>query len=173
MKIPYKPKSLPFQARTYKYIVLHDMSCMFDGMTEFYNDSKKFQTGFLRSNNFIMNNQYDLNYHFVAEMVNDDFESIIGRPMFSLCEYPDIKSPFDMALHIGIMGNFDYTGPTARTYKQLAYRILVPLMHAFKLKVGRIKLHHEVSDDEHACPGTFFKRDELMAAINSMKVASL
>ena len=75
MKIPYKPTSLPFARRRYRYIMIHDITCQFDGMMEFYKDTAKFQSGRLRANAFVMNGDYELNYHYIVEKIDDDVQT--------------------------------------------------------------------------------------------------
>lgn len=172
MKVPIKPKQLTKIKRMWRYIILHDVSCNFQGLTEFYTDGPLFQAGRLRSADYIMNGSADINFHFVLEKVNDDFEVSIGRPFTALCDYEDIPENINrISLHIGMMGSFNYKIPTDRLYQQLAYKIVTPMMQLYGIPRGRIFTHDELStDDEIECPGKLFDKEKLLAFTQQMNI---
>ena len=171
MKLPYRPRSLPIARRRFKYIVIHDVSCQFEGITEFYTDNVTFQTGKLRSNDFILNGNIDLNYHYVVEKVQDDFQTIVGRPLYALCEYDDIDPKFEYSIHIAMMGSYDYIKPEERFYKQMAYRCIVPLMKIYRIAPPQVFMHHEISE-QGGCPGALFNGGMLQSYLSAMKVSN-
>ena len=170
MKVPYRPKTLARMKMHFRFVILHDVSCQFEHMTEFYKDTPKFQTGKLRAYDFILNSRSDLNYHFIVEKVNDDYESIVGRPLSSECDYPDISSPFDKSIHVCLMGNYSVETPTQRFYQQLAYRVVGPILKVFHMNFDRIKFHSEVSKDYPNCPGKLFSKDVFVSLLKSMLI---
>ena len=169
MLVPYRPKSLPKSSRRYKYIIIHDLTCMFDGVDQAKIDEKKSQVGVLRSHNWIVNGQSDLNYHYVVETLRRDHETILGRPLNKWCEYDDIFPEYNASIHIGMVGKYSIMKPDMRYYQQIAYRVIAPAMALFRIPLANIKLHSHVSRDEHkACPGNFFDYNMLMAQMRPM-----
>jgi hypothetical protein len=171
MILPYRLKLLPVARRRFKYIIIHDTTCQFEGLMPFMKDSPNFQTGKLRSMNFIMKNEYELNYHFIVEKIKDDYETIVGRPTFARCEFEGLPAQYDHSIHIAVMGNFDYENPGERLYQQLAYRSVIPMMRQFHISPDQVKLHNEVDKDSN-CPGSYFRRDLLMSYVKSWKVTN-
>ena len=171
MKVPYRPKTFNRVKKGFRFVIIHDISCQFEHMTEFYKDTPKFQTGKLRAYDFVLNSQNDLNYHFIVEKVNDDYESMVGRPLSAECNYPDIPSPFDRSIHVCLMGNYSLETPMQRFYQQLAYRVVGPILKVFHMSFDRIKLHSEVSKKFPSCPGKLFNKDVFIALLKAMIVA--
>jgi hypothetical protein len=176
MKIPLRPKFLKKFRRPWLYLVLHDLSCSFSGLDEFKLDTPKFQTNRLRTINLQLNKQLDLNFHFVIERINDDFEVMVGRPMSAICEYEDIpRNINDIAIHIGMMGNFKFYIPENRFYKVLAYRIITPLIQMSKINRTRIFTHDEISESNQKtfeCPGRLFEKQRLTSIINEQLITN-
>lgn len=171
MKIPYKPSLFERINIKPRYIVIHDINCEFDGLAEFQTLSNQFRTGKLRDTNFLFNAEFDLNYHFVVEKVLDDYETVVGRPLWAVCEHEDIVSPYDKAFHVLMLGNFNDINPDDRFYRQMAYRAVSPLMVMFRIPIGNIVLHSEISNskDKVQCPGSLFSIDKLTSQLKSLK----
>lgn len=172
MKIPYKPKSFTKRTKPVRYIIIHDLNCQFSDANDFFSDSQRFQISKLRTRNFVLTGETDLNYHFVVEKINDDYETVVGRPLNALCDYPDIKAPYSDAIHIAVLGNFDIDVPPDRLYKQLAYRAVSPLIATYRLNINKVLLHHQVSDDESSkqCPGQNFDYNKFLASLKVMLI---
>jgi hypothetical protein len=118
----------------------------------------------------VLNGEFDLNYHFIVEKIKDDYETLFGRPLNAICEYDDIVSPYDAAIHVGVMGNFNFDIPPERLYKQIAYRVLGPMMMYFRIDKSKILLHREVSSDQAECPGTNFNKARLLSYVKTMVI---
>jgi len=172
MRLPFRPKLLPVARRRFRYIIIHDVVCQFDGIHELLTDSSKYQIDKMKSSNFILNAEYELPYHFVIDKIGDDYATLVARPLFARCEYDDIKPPYDHTIHIGTVGDFHNENPGERYYQQLAYRVVIPMMRTFFIPPSNIVLHHEISEAEELCPGPYFRRDLLMSYVKSWKVTN-
>ena len=173
MKVPIKPKQLTRFKLMWRYIIIHDVSCNFDGLTEFYVDSPVSQVGKLRSADYIMNGEADINFHFVIEKIKDDYEVSLGRPMSAMCNYDTIPENINrQAIHIGAVGHFNYKIPDDRFYQQMAYKIVSPLMQMYGIPKSRIYTHSEMAsaDSDVTCPGRLFDKQKLIAVTNQMVV---
>ena len=171
MIIPYKPKSMPIFRAKPKYIVIHDLSCMYHGIDQVKVDAKKSQMNSARTYNWILNGDPDVNYHFVAERVGKDFETFVGRPISRMCAYDDIPDQITTkAIHIACMGVYSIVGPSNRFYQQLAYRAIAPWMFTFGIPITNIYTHGELTDDNKVvCPGPFFMKNKLMGHVKAMR----
>ena len=172
MRLPFRPKLLPTIRKRFRYIILHDATCQFEGITELMHDTQKYQIGKMKSSNFILNAEFELPYHFVVDKIMDDYETIVARPLFARCEYDDIRPPYEHSIHIGTVGDFHGENPGERYYQQIAYRIVIPMMKTFRIPPSNILLHHEISESEESCPGPYFRKELLMAYVKSWKVTN-
>jgi hypothetical protein len=170
MKIPYRPHSFIKVKKPHRYIIIHDTGTDITNEAEMVLDNASFQIGKLRAQNMVLNGEFDLNYHFVVEKIKDDYETLFGRPLNAICEYDDIVAPYDASIHVAVMGNYNFDIPDDRMYKQLAYRVLGPMMTFFRIDRSRILLHSEVSDDQPECPGTNFNKERLMSYVRTLVI---
>jgi len=170
MKIPFKIRLFDKFVKRPKYIIIHDVSCMAQESAILRLDNAKPQTNDLRIWNYTKDMVPDLNYHFIVEKIKEDYEVLLGRPFAVHCDYTDIKSPFNFAFHICIMGNFSYDIPEVRLYQKICYNILSPLMRLYKINADKIYLHSELTDDEINCPGDFFDKQRLLNYLKSMRI---
>jgi hypothetical protein len=169
MIIPYKPVYFQKATRAFKHIIIHDLSCRFSGLDGAKVDTKKSSIAHLRNYNWIFNDEFDLPFHFVCEKIGQDFETIMATPLCYKCVYDDIPSEFEAAVHIAFAADYSVVKPEQRIYQQAGYRAIASVMRWFKLPFGHIYLHREVSQDkENACPGNFFDKNRLMAAIKPL-----
>ena len=170
MLIPYKPKTLPIIRARPKYVIIHDLTCMYHDIDQVKVDVKLSQMNNARTYNWILNGQSDVNYHFVCERVGKDFETLVGRPMNRMCSFDDIPDQYDTkAIHIACMGRYSIIAPSNRFYQQLAYRSIAPWLHLFAIPISNVYLHHEISNNKDiACPGPFFMKDKLLSHIKPM-----
>jgi hypothetical protein len=134
-------------------------------------DKKISQVNKLRGMEYLVQMEADLNYHFVIETLGEDYEAIMGRPLAVHCHYPDIRSPYDFAFHVCLMGDSNNFVPTLRCYKKICYSVLSPLMKMFRININNIVLHKEVSDDkEMDCPGNLFDKHVLIAQLRNLLI---
>lgn len=170
IKVPFRPKLFNRPRKPYKYIILHDINCQFGEDEEnFIIDTKRIQLPDLRSRYYLFTGEPELPYHNLAEFVGKDYETFMCRPLSLMCDYEDIISPHNLAIHIGMMGSFTHTFPDNRFYKQLAYRAVSSLMKLYRISFNQVFLHHEISqDDDCNCPGEFFDKNSFVSQLKPM-----
>jgi len=141
------------------------VNCGFAGLTNFYIDTVKFQTNELRTTDFVLNDRPDLNFHYVVEKIQDDWQAVVGRPISAKCEYDDIPSTIsETALHVAMMGNYNFMISDLRAVKQLAYKVITPMMQLFNINRDRIYFHNELAPDS-GCPGKLLDKDLILAQV--------
>jgi len=155
MKIPLKPSLMKVRRGQVKWIILHHTSELYK-QPEAKIDNAKFQVKGLAKGVLEMKHA-DINYHYVIDKIDNDYHPIVCRPFVYLCDWNDINININnRALHVGFIGDYNFTIPTKRFYEILAFRILNPMMKMFKITPARIKLHRDVSSDKDlTCPGDF------------------
>lgn len=155
MKIPFRPSLLKIRRKSPKWIIVHHTAEIYD-IPSARIDNAKYQMPALFKG-VLEKKQGDVNYHYVVEQVGEDFIAISARPFVYLCEWDDIHDDINKrAIHVALLGSYDFKVPTKRLYEVLAYKLLNPFMKMFGLTPSRIKFHNEVSDDkELSCPGYF------------------
>jgi hypothetical protein len=155
MKIPFKPSMFKVRRGKVRWIILHHTSEIYDN-PESRIDNSKFQMPGL-TKGVLEKKQGDINYHYVIDKIKEDYQPIICRPSVYLCDWDDISSDINNnAIHVALMGNYDFKIPEKRCYEVLAYRVLNPFLKMFTLSPSKIKFHSEVSSDEElTCPGNF------------------
>jgi len=158
MKMPFKPSMLKVRRKTPKWIILHHTSELYD-VPEARIDNPKYQMPGIFAG-VLEKKQGDINYHYIVEKVKDDYIPICCRPFVYMCEWDDISPDINQrAIHVALMGNYDFKIPEKRCYEVLAYRLLNPFMNMYHINPSKIKLHSEVSNDKDlSCPGTFVDR---------------
>jgi hypothetical protein len=164
LRIPLKPSRLNIRRTNAKYIIIHHTSEQYLNPSLSI-DNANFQLRDLMKGVLELK-QADINYHFLIEQIKDDFHVIMARPFATLCEFDDIDNNINnTAIHIGLIGNYDFKIPDPRLYQVLGYRCISPLLKTFKINPERIKLHSEVSlDNSVTCPGEFFDKEALISA---------
>jgi len=164
MKIPFRPSRLDIRRQTIKWLVVHHT-------TEFYDipsariDNAKYQMPAIFKG-VLERKEADVNYHVVIEKVKEDWIPIIARPFPYICEYPDIHDDINKrALHIALLGSYDFKIPNIRLMEVLTYKVLNPFMNIFKLSTNKVKFHRDVSDQDISCPGDFVSYEKVMSLI--------
>jgi len=134
-------------------------------------DNPKFQVSAL-AKGVLEKKQGDINYHYVIDKIQNDYQPIITRPFVYLCEWDDIEANINKrAIHVAILGSYDFKVPESRMYQVLAFRVLNPFMKMFNLSPNRIKLHRDVSSNtELTCPGDFIDRGRIIAQVRRFVV---
>ena len=159
-----RPSLLKIRRRSVMWIVIHHTSEMYD-RPEAKIDGPLYQMPQLFSG-VMEKKQGDVNYHYVIEKVKEDYIAVVTRPYVYLCEWPDIPENINnRAVHIGLMGSYDFKIPEKRMYEVLAYRLLNPMMKVFGISPSRIKLHKEVSNEDISCPGEFIDKARIITAV--------
>ena len=155
MKMPFKPSMLHLRRSSVKWIILHHTVELYD-LPQARIDNDKFQFPALVKG-VLEQKTGDVNYHYVIEKIKEDYIPIVARPFPYLCEFDDIHNDINnRAIHVALLGSYDFTIPPKRLYEVLAYKILNPFMKMFHLSPSKIKFHKDVSNDkELSCPGDF------------------
>jgi len=167
--MPYTPALMPLMKKKAKYIIIHDLTCMFQGIKQIKSDSNKSQISDIRKYNWVLNAQRDVNYHFMIEKMKKEYQTVLGRPLNRLCEYSDIPLNInEAAIHVAVVGIFNATKGTNELYNQIVYRTIGPFTYQ-KIPLGNIRMHHEVTTDKKIiCPGTMLKKPDILNKISSM-----
>ena len=165
MKIPFRPSRMELRRQSIKWLIIHHTAEMYD-REEARIDTAKFQTKALFKG-VLEKKQADINYHVVIEKIDEDYIPIIARPFPYLCEWPDIHPDINKrALHIALLGSYDFTIPNVRLMQVLSYKVLNPFMKLFHLSTNKVKLHRQVSQDKDiTCPGDFVSYEKIMSLI--------
>lgn len=165
MKLPFRPSSLMIRRTKIKYIIIHHSICQYD-IPETKIDNGKFQI-YPLINNVLEKKQADINYHFIIDKIIDDYQIIVCRPFVYLCEFDDIDQNINKsAIHVALMGSYNFKIPEDRLYQSLAYRLLNPIIKYFKINTSRIYFHQEISKDkDKICPGDFLDKDRIITTI--------
>ncbi len=164
MKIPFRPSLLTIRRQTIKWLIVHH-TVEFYELPEARIDNSKYQMNALFKG-VLERKEPDVNYHIVIEKVKEDFIPITARPISYLCEYPDIHPDINKrALHIAMLGSYDFKFPNIRLMEVLAYKVLNPFMNIFKISPNKIKLHHEVSSEDISCPGEFVDKGKIISLV--------
>jgi len=165
MKIKLRPSRLKVRRQTVKWIIVHHTYEMYK-QPETKIDNSTFQMPGLVAGVHIQK-QGDINYHYVIDKIKEDYHPIVTRPIAYLCEWPDIHNDINKrAVHVAVMGSYDYKIPASRLYEVLAFRLLNPMLKLFNLAPNKIKLHRDVSDIEDlSCPGDFFNEGKMITLV--------
>jgi len=166
MRIPLKPSLLKMRRTKVKWIILHHTIDEYPGAIDAKVDNSKYQMKSI-FNQVLEQKHGDVNYHFVIDKIKEDYVPITCRPFVTLCDYSDITTNINnSAIHIALLGSYDFKVPEKRLYEVLAFRLINPLLKMFLLNPNRIKFHHEVSDiKDKTCPGDFMDKDIVIAMV--------
>ena len=175
-KLPLRPSLLKIRRQTVKWIIVHDTAesrapstTVGDidadapergsGQPQVSIDNPIYQFRFL-SNDVMERKTIDYNYHYIIEQIKEDFVPIVARPISYLCTWKDIPTDINgRAIHVAVLGNYNFKVPEKRLYEILAYRILNPMIKLFGISPQKVKFHREVSTDpDCACPGDFMQK---------------
>ena len=171
MQIPFKIRQFNRIVVMPRFVIIHDVNCQAHNFGSVKIDNKECQINKLRNIEYKINNQPDLNYHYVVEMIREDYEALMGRPFGVRCDYPDIPRPHEFAFHVCIMGDFNLDIPDNRLYQKIAYNILAPTLKMFRIPMANIFLHSEVTTDKEIhCPGNFFDKKRMINQLRSMRL---
>ena len=165
MKIQLRPSLLKVRRQSVKWIIIHHTAEMYPQPAARI-DNPKFQIPELYKG-VLENKTGDINYHYVIEKIKEDYHPVVTRPFVYLCDWPDIDLNINnRAIHVALLGSYDFKIPDKRLYEILAYRLLNPMMKMFHLSPAKIKLHRDVSNNkELTCPGDFMEMARIEALV--------
>lgn len=164
-KIPLRPSLLKRRRQSVKWIILHHTSEIYD-IPSARIDNNKFQMPAIYKG-VLEKKDPDVNYHFVVEKIKGDYNVIMARPFVYMCDWEDIDVNMNnRAIHISLLGNYDFTIPKLRMYQILAFRLINPLLRLFNLSPNKIKFHRDVSSNKDlSCPGDFVDEGRLISQV--------
>ena len=165
MRIQLRPSLLKVRRQSVKWIIIHHTAEMYP-QPEAKIDNNKFQLPVLY-NGVLEDKTGDINYNYVLEKIKDDYHVIVTRPFVYKCDFPDISNDINnRAIHVALLGSYDFKIPEVRLYEVLAYRLLNPFMKMFHMPPSKIKLHRDVSSNKDlTCPGEFVERSRIEALV--------
>ncbi|MGD2072717.1 MAG: peptidoglycan recognition family protein [Candidatus Thorarchaeota archaeon] len=164
MKIPLRPSLLKVRRQSVKWVILHHTAELYDIPASRIDTAKYQMPGLFKG--VLEKKQGDINYHYIIDKIKEDYIPIVARPFVYLCEWDDIDININnRAIHVALMGSYDFKIPERRLYEVLAFRVLNPFMKMFHLAPNRIKFHNQISNNKDlTCPGDFVDR----AVVESM-----
>jgi len=170
MKIPLRPSLLTIRRQTVRWIIVHHTAELYDNPESRVDNAKYQMPGLFKG--VLEKKQGDVNYHYVIDKIKEDYAPIIARPHVYLCEWDDIPADINnRAIHVALMGNYDFKVPEKRCYEILAYKVLNPFLKMFRLSPAKIKFHNEISSDEDlSCPGAFVDKETIIAQVRRFVV---
>jgi hypothetical protein len=169
MKIQLRPSLLTVRRQSVKWIVLHHTVELYPQPAARI-DNSQFQLPELYKG-VLEDKSGDINYHYVVEKIKEDYHPIVTRPFVYLCDWPDIDLNINnRAIHIALLGSYDFKVPEKRLYEVLAYRLLNPMMKMFHLNPKRIKFHRDISKEDITCPGDFMEMARVEALVRRFVV---
>jgi len=192
----YNIKNMPLPARFNQlkkfqkkpdYIIIHDTNCLDHKTAALTIDTPQNKIGEIKSNQIVLSGMKNINYHFLIDRIDNDYEVIMARPLHYLCHHPDILSSYKYSLHVLIL--FDLTVDIAkrRLYQVMAYKCIAPIMKMLHMNLNpknTIQYHNEVinkrfeqKDDKEMvrnygytrnisnCPGNFLFKPLLVTEV--------
>lgn len=170
MRMPFKAALLNVRRGPVKWIIIHHTAELYEA-PESRVDNAKFQMKGL-INGVLEKSAPDINYHYVIDKIKDDYIPIVCRPVSSLCEWDDIPDDINKrAIHIAMLGSYDFKVPERRLYEIMSYRLISPMIKIYGLTPKRVKFHRDVSTDKDiSCPGDFADQGKLEATIRRFMI---
>ena len=170
MKIPLKPSMMQIRRQSVKWIILHHTAEMYH-QPEARIDNAKYQWPSL-AKGVLELKQGDINYHYIVEKVGEDYIPIACRPISYLCDWDDIDVNINnRAVHVALLGSYDFKIPEKRCYEILAYKLLNPMLKLFHIPPSKIKFHRDVSSDKDlSCPGDFVDQAVIIAMVRKFVI---
>lgn len=165
MKIPLRPSRLTVRRQTVKWIILHHTAELYPIPASRIDNAKYQMPGIQKG--VLEDKSADVNYHYIIDKIKDDYVPIVCRPFIYLCEWDDIHDDINKrAIHVALMGSYDFKIPEKRCYEILAFRVLNPFMKMFHIAPNKIKFHNEVSDNKDlTCPGDFIDKEVVISMV--------
>jgi len=164
MKILLRPSLLKVRRKPVQWIIIHHTSELYPQPAARI-DNAKFQSHELFKG-VLEQKDGDINYHYVVEKIKEDYYPVVTRPIVYLCDWDDIDPNINnRAIHIALLGNYDFVVPEIRLYEVLAFRLLNPFLKLFGLSPKRIRLHRDVSKNDISCPGEFVEMARIEALV--------
>jgi hypothetical protein len=150
-----------------KYVIIHSTLCSVRNAPNSLklDQDKKFQLPELMFQLVKIQKMEDCPFHYIIEMVNNDFYVFNMLPVHYASPFYDQE--FDLnesMIHIGITGNFNIEFAIPRLYEILAYRLLTPLLNTWYIPYANIKLHSELVP-QAKCPGDMFYKEVMITKL--------
>jgi len=104
----------------------------------------------------LSNSWTDIGYHFGIELVNGEYEILVGRQM--TVQGAHTSGENSDSLGICCVGDFDKVAPPAQQW-QLALKLVRSLQQVFSIPTDRVYGHREFTNLK-TCPGKMFDLSE-------------
>lgn len=129
----------------WKAIMLHH-SATPDGRTFSWQAIRRYHTQH--------NGWLDIGYHFGIELVRDEYEVLVGRPLSMPGAH--CKGMNTRAIGVCFVGNYDEIEPPEEMLRIAIHRLIGPLMVMLGIPSSNILYHRDYA--VKTCPGTKFSR---------------
>jgi hypothetical protein len=107
------------------------------------------------------NGWLDIGYHFGIELINDQYEVLVGRPLDTPGAHCKENQMNNLAIGVCCVGNYDLEEPPAAMIAVLSKRLLVPLMRQFSIAKEQIVFHRDFATYK-SCPGNLFQKKHIV-----------
>jgi len=131
----------------WEYIIIHH-SATIDGRT--------FSWSAIRNYHVCTLGWVDIGYNFGIEQVNDDIETLVGRPLYINGAHTSGHNMNEKGIGICVVGNYDLIEPHDAYYYKLS-KLCKSLMIIFGIPIDKICPHSNFNNK--TCPGVRFKKD--------------
>jgi hypothetical protein len=102
----------------------------------------------------------DIGYHFGVELVGDDYEVLVGRPLTMQGAHCYQEGMNRVAIGVCCVGNYDEGPPPEEMLRILGRSLIAPLMEIFDIPERSIVFHRDFA--QKSCPGEKFTNDEVL-----------
>ena len=107
------------------------------------------------------NGWLDVGYSFGLELVNAEYEILLGRPLTMVGAHTVGMN--SKGIGVCVVGDFDLAPPPDAALKVLGHRLLKPLMETYTIPRSNIKFHRDYAPK--TCPGTAFTQAHIDKAL--------
>lgn len=112
----------------------------------------------------------DIGYHYGVELVNEDYEVLVGRPEHWLGAACLEGKMNELAFHVCCVGNYDLIEPHPAMLDVLVDRVVVPLIERNKISPDAIVGHRDYATYK-SCPGKLFSVEKVRKLVWSRLAA--
>jgi len=99
----------------------------------------------------------DTGYNFGVELVNDEYEILIGRELYTVGDHCGDKYMNMHGIGVCCIGNYSIEAPPEKMLDLLVQKLVEPLMITFQIPKDHIIFHRDIKPTE--CPGLKFHKD--------------
>ena len=170
MKLKLRPSMMKVRRQSVKWLIVHHTAEMYPAPSSKIDNAKYQLPGLISGVH--QQKTGDINYHYVIDKIGEDYMPIACRPISYLCEWDDIDNNINnRAIHVAMLGSYDFKIPEKRLYEIMAYKLLNPMLKLFGIPPSKIKFHKDVSSNKDlSCPGDFVDQAVVVAMIRKFVI---